>query len=131
MWRSICQTMMRGRSFTNGNMNMIEALRERLGPNLIPRVLEAGYNFDFFDDDSFKQVGRVEKGALILGENKYKVVILPSVERIPLETLQKLEEFARGGGILIATRRTPLEVARVSGDRSRPPKNSRPLAPPL
>ncbi len=95
-------------SFTNGNTNMIEALRERLGPNLIPRVLEAGYNFDFFDDDSAKQVGRVEKGTLILGENKYKVVILPSVERIQLETLQKLEEFARGGGILIATRRMPL-----------------------
>ena len=97
-------------SFTNGNTNMIETLRERLGPNLIPRVLEAGYNFDFFDDDSFKQVGRIEKGALILGENKYKVVILPSVERIQLETLQKLEEFARGGGILIATRRLPVGV---------------------
>ena len=96
--------------FTNGNMHMIEMLRERLGPNLIPRVLEAGYNFDFFDDESFKQVGRVEKGALVLGENKYKVVILPSVERIPLETLQKLEEFARGGGMLIATRRMPLEA---------------------
>lgn len=96
--------------FTNGNTHMIEALRERIGPNLIPRVLEAGYNFDFFDDDSFKQVGRVENGALILGENKYKVVILPSVERVPFETLQKLEEFARGGGILVATRRTPLEA---------------------
>jgi hypothetical protein len=95
--------------FTNGNTHMIEALRERLGPNLIPRLLEAGYNFDFFDDDSFRQVGRVEQGALILGENKYKVVILPSVERIPFDTLQKLEEFARGGGILVATRRTPLE----------------------
>jgi hypothetical protein len=95
-------------SFTNGNTNMIETLRERLGPNLIPRVLEAGYNFDFFDDDSAKQVGRIEKGALILGENRYKVVILPSVERIQFETLQKLEEFARSGGILIATRRLPV-----------------------
>jgi len=94
---------------TLGNVNLIEALRERLGPNLIPRVLEAGHNFDFFDDDTFKQVGRIEKGALALGMNKYKVVILPGVERIPLEMLQKLEEFARDGGILIATRRTPFE----------------------
>ncbi|MGA9773359.1 MAG: glycosyl hydrolase [Blastocatellia bacterium] len=97
-------------SFTNGNTNMIEALRGRLGQNLIPRVLEAGYNFDFFDDDSFMQVGRVEQGRLVLGENKYKVVILPSVERIPPETLQKLEEFARGGGILLATGRLPREA---------------------
>jgi hypothetical protein len=96
--------------FTNGNVSLIDALRERLGPNLIPRVLEAGYNFDFFDDDSFKQAGGVENGALILGENQYKVVILPSVERIRPETLQKLEAFARGGGVLLATRRTPFEA---------------------
>lgn len=93
--------------FTSGNTSLIETLRERLGPNLIARVLEAGYNFDFFDDDSAKQVGRVENGTLVLGENKYKIVILPSVESIPVETLQRLEEFARGGGILITTGRTP------------------------
>ena len=93
--------------FTNGNVSLIDALRERLGPDLIARVLEAGYNFDFFDDDSFKQVGRVENGMLVLGENRYKAVILPSVERIRLDMLQKLEGFARAGGVLIATRRTP------------------------
>jgi hypothetical protein len=96
--------------FSNGKIHMIEVLRELLGQNVIPGVLDAGYGFDFFDDDSFKQVGRVEKGAFALGQNKYKVVILPSVQRMPLETLQKLEEFARSGGILIATGRTPLEV---------------------
>jgi hypothetical protein len=34
-------------------------------------------------------------------------VVLPNVQRIPLATLQKLEEYARNGGTLIATRRTP------------------------
>ncbi|MCM3900301.1 MAG: hypothetical protein ND866_01190 [Pyrinomonadaceae bacterium] len=95
---------------TPGNPHLIEVLRERVGVNLMPAIFEAGYNLDFFDDDSFKQVGRVENGSLVLGQNKYKVVILPSVERIPLDTYQKLEEFARGGGILIATRRTPSEL---------------------
>jgi hypothetical protein len=96
--------------FTNGNPHLLEMLRERLGQNLIPRLLEAGYNFDLFDDDAFKQTGRLEDGALILGGNRYKIVILPSVERLPLETLQKLEAFARSGGILVATRRTPFEA---------------------
>jgi len=94
--------------FTVGNIHMIEVLRERVGPNLIPKVLESGYNLDFFDDDSLKQAGRVEKGSLVLGGNKYRTVILPDVGRIPVETYRKLEEFVRGGGILIATRRTPL-----------------------
>jgi hypothetical protein len=35
------------------------------------------------------------------------VIILPNVNRIPLETLRKLEEFVKGGGVLIATRRLP------------------------
>ena len=43
----------------------------------------------------------------MFGKNKYRIVILPGVERIPLATYRKLEEFVRGGGILIATRRTP------------------------
>ena len=96
--------------FSNGKIHTVEVLRELLGPNLIPAVLDAGYNFDLFDDDSFRQVGRVENGAFVLGQNRYKAVILPAVERIPLDTLQRLEEFARGGGILIATRRAPAEA---------------------
>jgi hypothetical protein len=93
--------------FTTGNSHLIDLLRERLGPNLIPAVLESGYNFDFFDDEVLKQMGRVENGSLALGSNKYKAVILPNVEQIPIETLAKFDELARTGGTLIATRRTP------------------------
>lgn len=93
--------------FTLGNVSLIDALRERLGPALIPRLLEGGYSFDFFDDDSLTQVGRIEDGCLALGSNKYKAVILPNVERIPIETLNKLAELARSGGTFIAIGRTP------------------------
>lgn len=92
-----------------GNPHLIDVLREHIGPDLMPAILEAGYNLDFFDDSSLKQVGRVEGGSLVLGQNKYKVVILPSVEQISIETYRKFEAFVRSGGILIATRRTPSE----------------------
>ncbi|MDQ3009697.1 MAG: glycoside hydrolase, partial [Acidobacteriota bacterium] len=94
-------------SFSAGRVHMIETLREHVGTDVISRILETGYNFDFFDDDALRNVGRVEKNALVLGANKYKAVVLPNVERIPLETLRKLEEFARNGGIVITTRRMP------------------------
>jgi hypothetical protein len=94
-------------SFSPGRANMIDTLRDRVGPDAVAKVLEAGFNLDFFDDEMLKQIGRVEKGVLALGANKYKVVVLPNVERIPLDTLTKLDEFARGGGVLIATRRLP------------------------
>src|SRR5262245_24252143 len=77
--------------FTPGSTHMIEQLREQIGPDIVARVLEAGYDFDFFDDDALKQIGRIERGGLVLGPNKYRVVILPGVERFPLETLRKLD----------------------------------------
>ncbi|HKE57864.1 MAG TPA: glycosyl hydrolase [Pyrinomonadaceae bacterium] len=92
-----------------GNPHLIELLRDRVGADLLPAILESGYNLDFFDDESFKQVGRVDNGSLVLGKNKYKVVILPAVETIPGDTYLRLAEFARNGGVLIATRRTPSE----------------------
>jgi hypothetical protein len=95
---------------TPGNPHLIEVLREHVGPDLMPAIFEAGYNLDFFDDDSFKQVGRVDNGSLVLGQNKYKIVILPAVETIPIDTYRKLEEFVRGGGVLVATRRAPSAV---------------------
>ncbi len=93
--------------FGNRRGYLIDALRDHLGTDVISRTLESGYNFDFFDDDSLRQLGRVDKNSLLLGENRYKVVILPNVERIPLDTLRRLEEFARNQGAVIATRRKP------------------------
>jgi hypothetical protein len=94
-------------NFSAGHVNMIDTLRDLVGPDVIPRTLEAGYDFDFFDDAALSKVGRVEKDALVLGSSKYRVIVLPGVHRIPLETLRKLEEFVKGGGVLIATRRLP------------------------
>jgi hypothetical protein len=94
-------------SFSAGRVHMIETLREVVGPDVIPGILESGYGFDFFDDAALEKIGRVEKDGLMLGGNRYRVVVLPGVERIPLETLRKFEEFVRGGGVLIATRRLP------------------------
>src|SRR5262245_16867953 len=96
--------------FTNGQGKLIDGFPGRVGPDLIPAVLSAGFKFEFFDDEAFKQAGRVEANSLVLGGNRYKTVILPNVERMPLDTMQKLEEFARSGGALIATRRTPSEL---------------------
>jgi len=93
--------------FTSGNPHLIEILRERVGADVISTILDSGYGFDFFDDDVLLKNGRVEQEKLVLGSARYRVVVLPGVERIPLETMRKLDEFVRGGGIVIATRRRP------------------------
>jgi hypothetical protein len=81
-----------------------------LGAQLIPQLLESGYNLDFFDDSLLSQSGRIEGGELVFGSARYRAVVLPGIERMPLRTLRMLDQFARQGGILIATRRLPALV---------------------
>lgn len=94
-------------AFTPGRANLIESLRVRVGPDAIAGVIQAGFNLDFFDDDVLKQIGKIENGTLALGDNHYRAVVLPNVERIPLETYRMLHEFVRSGGSVIASRRKP------------------------
>ena len=88
-------------------MNLWEAIWRQLGPDLVPSLLEAGYNLDFIDDEILAHQARVEKGKLAIANQQFSVVVLPGVERIPPATLAKLGEFAKSGGTLIATRRLP------------------------
>ncbi len=95
--------------FTLRRVNLIETLRRRVGSAVIAQILESGYALDFVDDRAIEQAAGVEQNALRIGDNRYRVVILPGVEAIPAGTLQRLAEFARAGGVVVATRRLPAE----------------------
>ena len=82
--------------FTPGTVSINKAIDTRFGTTLIPQILDAGFNFDFIDD-----------AAISNGSLKHPILVLPSVERIPLATYRKLEEYVRKGGILVATGRMP------------------------
>ena len=92
---------------TAGKVHLIDMERELVSDKLMPAIFEAGYNLDFFDDEMLRTVGNAEKGNLVLGASKHQVVVLPGIERMPLDSLRKLDAFVRVGGILIATRRMP------------------------
>ena len=93
--------------FSPGRANLIESLRYRVGTDAISAVLEAGFNLDFVDDSVLRQIGSVDNSSLVLGPNRYRAVVLPNVERIPLDTYRLLSDFVQSGGRLIATRRQP------------------------
>jgi hypothetical protein len=85
--------------FTPGKVSVNKAMDGLLGPDLIPHILDAGYNFDFIDD-----------AAVAHGGVPYPILILPAVHRIPLATYRKLAEYAARGGILVATGHAPSEA---------------------
>jgi len=82
--------------FTLGRDSVNQAMDVLLGPHVIPQVLDAGYGFDFIDD------GAIESQGI-----SHPILILPGVQRIPLATYRKIEEYMRRGGIVVATRRLP------------------------
>lgn len=82
--------------FTLGHDSVDQAMDRLIGPDVVPGILDAGYNFDCIDDGAIAKLGI-----------PYPVLILPSVERIPLASLRKIEEYVRQGGIAIAIGRAP------------------------
>ena len=60
-----------------------DSMQELLGKEVIPQVLDAGFNLDFIDADVIDCVGI-----------PYRVLILPGVERLPLQTYRRIEQFA-------------------------------------
>ncbi|CAN5459749.1 glycosyl hydrolase [soil metagenome] len=92
---------------TAGKVHLIDMERELVGDRVMPSLFEAGYNLDFFDDEMLRTVGKTEKGNLVLGSSNHRVVVLPGIERMSLESLKKLDAFVKDGGILVAARRVP------------------------
>ena len=80
--------------FAPGRVSLSETLQQMLDrTGVIPQILEAGFNFDFVDD----------KVILDSSVNRYPVIVLPDVQRMPPKTRQALDAFVRAGGTLIAT----------------------------
>jgi hypothetical protein len=94
-------------NFRPGSISLSDGVNRMLGQEIIPSLLDSGYNMDFFDDGMLEARGKVDGGALAFGEVKYKTVVLAGVERMPLETLKKLEAFANAGGTVVASRSIP------------------------
>ncbi len=88
------------------NFSMSAAMQGRVG-GLVRAITDAGYNLDFFDDQLLAMRGKVAGNALAFGDVRYRVVVLPGVERIPVATMETLQQFAHNGGIVVATRRLP------------------------
>jgi hypothetical protein len=79
-----------------GESSVSDQMARLLGPDLASAILDAGYNFDFIDTEAIEKAGI-----------HYPVLVLPSVERLPLATDRKIEEYARNGGVVIAVGHAP------------------------
>ncbi len=91
-----------GFNTVGSNFSIDESLDHSLVNAVIPQVLDAGFNVDFIDADAIDSAGI-----------PYPVLILPAIDRLPLATYQKIEEYARHGGIVIAAHSLPASAPGV------------------
>ena len=94
-----------GFNTVGSNFSMDEPLDHSLLSAVIPQVLDAGFNLDFIDADAIDTLGI-----------PYPVLILPAIDRLPLATYQKIEEYARHGGIVIAAHSLPATAPGVQAE---------------
>ncbi len=90
-------------------LSIDEQMDTLLGPNLIPQVLNSGYNFDFIDDAAIARAGI-----------RHRILILPGVERMSPQTLRRVSEFSQAGGVVLATRRLPALAPGLMDEKDTP-----------
>jgi len=69
-------------------------------------LLSNQLDFDFIDDQAIIE-SKIKKGTMQLIGEKFSILILPETSIIPLQTYQKIEDFLKSGGYLIALGQLP------------------------
>jgi hypothetical protein len=69
-------------------------------------LYDKGVDFDFIDFESLAR-SEVKNGELNVSDERYKVLIIPSMKAIRYTSLKKIEEFRNGGGIVVNIGDTP------------------------
>ena len=98
-----------------GSAHLLDLLRERVGTAVPGAILDAGFGFDLVDDAALAP-SSVTDGALVVGPQRYRAIVLPAVRTMPAETLARLRAFAAGGGRVIALDRVPERTPGLRGE---------------
>lgn len=70
-------------------------------------IVANGYDFDLLNDDILQNDAGVKDGYLCVRRLNYKVILLPNLQALPLQTLKVIQTFVRNGGTAIALERLP------------------------
>ncbi len=77
--------------------------------NLAQRLWNNGYTFDYISDLMLNGL-EVENTVILSGKTHYKAIVVPSIEKIPLNTLNRLYSLANKGATIIFEKDIPADV---------------------
>lgn len=82
-------------------LHLAMRLEEHLEAEAMDGIQKAGYWFDYINDEALCTLGQIGDGKLTVGENCYRAIVLVGCSRLPVETAERLRDFAQSGGILL------------------------------
>jgi hypothetical protein len=83
-------------SSSPGKVSLSANMHKYVTPELTAQILDAGQNLDYVDAESILALGV-----------RHPVLVMPHVSRLAPEVLNKLSDYVRGGGKIIAVGATP------------------------
>jgi hypothetical protein len=83
-------------SFSPSRVTVTGAMQRLITPAPMSAILSAGYNVDFIDADAINKLGI-----------NHQILVLPPTDRIPVETLKKIQAFVAAGGKVVSVGRAP------------------------
>lgn len=83
-------------AFVPGHVSVTEEMKKRITPELMHSILSAGYNVDYIDNTAIEMRGV-----------RHPVLVVPPTHRMSLAAVQRLAEYARGGGKIIVIGEMP------------------------
>lgn len=86
-----------------GRSSVNEVMDTLLDPQLIPQILDAGYNLDFIDDTAITTVGI-----------PHPVLVIPNCQRLPAATETAIDDYKRRGLIVVDLRKSGGSVAEIA-----------------
>jgi hypothetical protein len=94
-----------------GRMHLLDLVKERLGEEIVGSVLDAGYGFDAVDDEALATHARLEGDRVAIGAGRYRAIVVPPMDAMPVATLAALDRFAAAGVVVISAGRAPVRPA--------------------
>ena len=76
-------------------------------------LISNGYDYDLLNDDALQNIARIENGNIKIRNMEYKVLLLPNITSLPLETMQFIKRYISEGGTVIALERIPDSLDRI------------------
>ncbi len=84
-------------------------------------LLSNGYQFDLVNDEVLQRMAKFDGPALRIQDNDYRVLILPNIEAMPVESLQRVADYAKQGGTVIALEQRPSESCDLNWPKTASP----------